>query len=161
MSYPLAVESQLALRPAASGAAELARRLRIADDQASELLLKTLITGEQSGTSLSDRMCLPYSILEGLLEHARVEKLVEVRGAAGTGSAGYRYALTDLGRDRAGHFLDSVAVHRARARAARAVRRLHARADGRPRLSSIASGWSAVSRTSSSAATCSSSSARR
>ena len=29
-----------------------------------------------------------------------------MRGAAGPGRAGYRYALTDLGRDRAGHFLE-------------------------------------------------------
>jgi hypothetical protein len=41
-----------------------------------------------------------------LIQHARIEKLVEVRGATGTGTAGYRYALTDLGRDRAGQFLD-------------------------------------------------------
>ena len=40
------------------------------------------------------------------MQHARVEKLIEVRGAAGTGSAGYRYILTDLGRDRANQFLD-------------------------------------------------------
>ena len=35
-----------------------------------------------------------------------MEKLVEVRGAGGVGTAGYRYALTDLGRDRAHQFLD-------------------------------------------------------
>ena len=34
------------------------------------------------------------------------ERLLEVRGAAGTGSAGYRYALTDLGRQRAQQFLE-------------------------------------------------------
>jgi hypothetical protein len=31
---------------------------------------------------------------------------VEVRGASGAGAAGYRYILTDLGRDRAGQYLD-------------------------------------------------------
>jgi len=41
-----------------------------------------------------------------MIQHARVEKLIEVRGASGTGNAGYRYALTDLGRDRAMQFLD-------------------------------------------------------
>ena len=41
------------------------------------------------------RMRLPYSVLDALIQHARVEKLVEVRGASGTGTAGYRYALTD------------------------------------------------------------------
>src|SRR5262249_28170713 len=31
----------------------------------------------------------------------RAERLVEVRGSGGSGAASYRYALTDLGRDRA------------------------------------------------------------
>jgi hypothetical protein len=41
-----------------------------------------------------------------MIQHARIEKLVEVRGTSGVGSAGYRYILTDLGRDRAGQFMD-------------------------------------------------------
>jgi hypothetical protein len=106
MSYPLAVESHARLGPPPPAPPTSLADAGLRVDQASELLLKTLISGEQSGTSLSDRMCLPYSILEGMLEHARIEKLVEVRGAAGAGTAGYRYALTDLGRDRAGHFLE-------------------------------------------------------
>jgi hypothetical protein len=75
-------------------------------DTLSQLLLKTLVGGEASGTGLSEKLRLPYSVLEALIQHARVEKLVEVRGAAGTGSAGYRYVLTDLGRDRAGQYFD-------------------------------------------------------
>src|SRR6185369_11694141 len=55
---------------------------------------------------LAESMRLPYSVLEAMVQHARVEKLVEVRGASGAGSAGYRYMLTDLGRDRAMQFLD-------------------------------------------------------
>ena len=75
-------------------------------DTLSQLMLKTLVAGESSGTGLAEKLRLPYSVLESLIQHARVEKLLEVRGAAGTGSAGYRYVLTDLGRDRAGQFLD-------------------------------------------------------
>ena len=75
-------------------------------DTLSQLMLKTLVAGESSGTGLAEKLRLPYSVLESLIQHARVEKLVEVRGAAGTGSAGYRYVLTDLGRDRANQFLD-------------------------------------------------------
>jgi hypothetical protein len=52
-------------------------------------------------------MRLPYALLEQMVEHLRVEKLIEVRGAAGTGSAGYRYGLTDLGRERAGQYLEA------------------------------------------------------
>jgi hypothetical protein len=41
-----------------------------------------------------------------MIQHGRVEKLIEVRGTSGAGSAGYRYALTDLGRERAMQFMD-------------------------------------------------------
>jgi hypothetical protein len=75
-------------------------------DSLSQLLLKTLVAGEASGTGLSESLRLPYSVLDALIQHARVEKLVEVRGASGAGNAGYRYALTDLGRDRAGQFFE-------------------------------------------------------
>ena len=75
-------------------------------DTLAQLLLKTLVAGEQSGTGLAEKLRVPYSVLDALIQHARVEKLVEVRGTSGAGSAGYRYILTDLGRDRAGQFLD-------------------------------------------------------
>jgi hypothetical protein len=75
-------------------------------DTLAQLLLKTLVAGEASGTGLSEKLRVPYSVLEALIQHARVEKLVEVRGTSGAGAAGYRYILTDLGRDRAGQFLD-------------------------------------------------------
>jgi hypothetical protein len=75
-------------------------------DTLAQLLLKTLIAGEASGTALAEKLRLPYSVLEALVQHARVEKLVEVRGTSGAGSAGYRYILTDVGRDRAGQYLD-------------------------------------------------------
>jgi len=75
-------------------------------DTLAQLMLKTLVAGESSGTQLSENMRLPYSVLDAMLQHARVEKLVEVRGTSGAGNAGYRYALTDLGRERAMQFLD-------------------------------------------------------
>jgi hypothetical protein len=75
-------------------------------DTLAQLLLKTLVAGEASGTGLSEKLRVPYSVLDALIQHARVEKLLEVRGTSGAGAAGYRYVLTDLGRDRAGQFLD-------------------------------------------------------
>ncbi len=47
------------------------------------------------------------AVLDALVDHIRAEKLIEVRGSTGSGSASYRYALTDLGRDRARQFLDA------------------------------------------------------
>jgi hypothetical protein len=75
-------------------------------DTLAQLMLKTLVAGEASGTTLAEKLRLPYSVLDALIQHARVEKLVEVRGSAGTGSAGYRYILTDLGRDRAMQYFE-------------------------------------------------------
>src|SRR5215510_1009661 len=75
-------------------------------DRIAQLLLKTLYSGEASGLQLSERMKLPYAVLEPLVENARIERLVEVRGASGTGTAGYRYLLTDAGRDRARQYFD-------------------------------------------------------
>jgi hypothetical protein len=75
-------------------------------DTLAQLLLKTLIAGESSGTQLAESLRLPYSVLEAIVQHARVEKLIEVRGAGGVGTAGYRYVLTDVGRTRANQFLD-------------------------------------------------------
>lgn len=76
-------------------------------DLLTQLLVKTLYTGEASGAAVADRMCLPYNILEPLVERLRAEQMMEVRGASGTSSASYRYALTDLGRDRALQYLDA------------------------------------------------------
>ena len=75
-------------------------------DTLAQILLKTLVGGEATGMSLSEKLRLPYSVLDLLIQHGRVEKLIEVRGMSGAGNAGYRYVLTDLGRDRAQQFFD-------------------------------------------------------
>jgi hypothetical protein len=75
-------------------------------DVLAQLLLKTLVSGEASGTGLADALHVPYSVLDALIQHARIEKLIEVRGTSGSGNAGYRYILTDLGRDRAMQFFE-------------------------------------------------------
>src|SRR5919108_3683067 len=76
-------------------------------DQVVQLFMKSLYTGEASGTVLAERLRLPYQILEPLIERARHEQLIEVKGAAGTGTAAYRYSLTDLGRNRTRQFMDA------------------------------------------------------
>jgi hypothetical protein len=82
----------------------------IAYDQLGQLFVKTLYAGEATGVSVADRLRLPYAILATLVEDLRVQRLIEVRGTSGSssgGTAGYRYALTDLGRDRARQYLDA------------------------------------------------------
>jgi hypothetical protein len=76
-------------------------------DQLSQLFVKTLYTGEATGIAVADRLRLPYAILAPLVEAIRAEHLIEVKGTAGSGTAAYRYALTDLGRDRARQYFDA------------------------------------------------------
>ena len=95
--------------PAGAAAPPVPRTLAetgLAIDHIEQLILKTLYTGELAGTAIADAMRLPYSLLEPLIERTRAERLIEVRGATGTGSAGYRYMLTDLGRDRTREYLN-------------------------------------------------------
>jgi hypothetical protein len=103
---PVAAEPVVPSAPAPPTPPNTIEETGLHPDTLNQLLLKTLIGGEASGTGLADRLRVPYAVLDSLIQHARIEKLVEVRGTAGTGSAGYRYVLTDLGRDRAGQFLD-------------------------------------------------------
>ena len=76
-------------------------------DAIGSLVMKGLYRGETRGIDLADAVRLPYAILEPLLLHMRAEQLVEVKSAAGIGTAGYRYALTDGGRDRARRWFDA------------------------------------------------------
>ena len=67
-------------------------------ERISALVIKWLDRGEASGTQLARSLCLRYSLIEPLIEHLRTQQLIEVKRAAGVGTAGYRYALTDTGR---------------------------------------------------------------
>ena len=71
-----------------------------------QILLKTLYGGELTGLAIADRMRLAYAVIDPLIERIRHERLVEVRGSTGSSGASYRYALTDLGRDRTRQYLD-------------------------------------------------------
>ena len=75
-------------------------------EQIEQLIVKTLFGGEATGLVLADRLRLPYTILEPIVTRLRAERLIEVRGASSASSSSYRYALTDLGRDRAKQYLE-------------------------------------------------------
>jgi len=76
-------------------------------DQLMRLFLKVLYTGDATGVAAADKLRLPFAIFEPLIESMRAERLIEVKGAEGSGTAGYRYGLTDQGRDRARQYLDA------------------------------------------------------
>ncbi|HKY21900.1 MAG TPA: hypothetical protein VJM31_11850 [Vicinamibacterales bacterium] len=79
----------------------------LAADSVTSLIVKLLHSGEASGMDLADRIRLPYGILEPLLDHLRVELLVQVKSSSGLGSAGYRYTLSDSGRNRALRYFEA------------------------------------------------------
>ena len=87
--------------PAAPAAPATLAELGLSADAVTALLLKWLYAGDAAGCELAAHVRVSYAILEELLEHTRIEQLIEVRAASGAGTAGYRYALTDRGRDRA------------------------------------------------------------
>jgi predicted ATPase with chaperone activity len=78
----------------------------LASDAVLALTLKVLYTGQMTGRELADEVKIGYGILEPIIATARLEQLVEVKKASGAGTAGYQYALTDRGRDRAKQFFD-------------------------------------------------------
>ena len=79
----------------------------LSSDNVLALCLKTLYTGELSGIELSEAIRIAYAILQPVIEAARVEQLVEVRSASGAGTAGYRYAITNRGRERALQYFET------------------------------------------------------
>jgi predicted ATPase with chaperone activity len=66
------------------------------------LALKTFYyRNDMAGHEVARALHLPFSVVEEHLEELRREKLVEVKGAEGTGTATYRFAISQLGRERA------------------------------------------------------------
>ena len=105
-SKPGESSSQAMESPDAPSAPTTLAQTGIAADKLLALSLKILNDGEMSGSELSGEIKIAYSILEAILEVARGEQLIEVRSASGAGTAGYRYALTTRGRERAKQHLE-------------------------------------------------------
>ncbi len=67
-----------------------------------DLILKHLLQhGLMHGYEIARSLCLPFSVLEPLLDWLKHERYLEVTGGELFGPVSYRYALTDLGRSRA------------------------------------------------------------
>ena len=129
-------------------------------DQIEQLLVKTLYGGEATGLTLAERMRLPFTMLEPLIEHA-------ARRAAHRGARHDRLGLGQLplradrrrARSRARSISTPTSTSAPRRCRSPPTSRRCARCRRRA-ATSIASGCARASRTSSSATTCSSSSAR-
>ena len=76
-------------------------------DSLIHLIVKVLyFSGEVTGSYLSNRLRLPYTIVDELIEFIKSERMCEVKGIAGIGKSSYRYVITSLGRDRAREFIE-------------------------------------------------------
>ncbi len=58
-----------------------------------------MLVGSDSGRGVANRICLPFGILDGLLQSLRTRQIIVHKGAAPLND--YRYTLTAEGRDRA------------------------------------------------------------
>jgi len=83
------------------------REVGLNRDMLIHLIVKVLYyAGEVTGAYLAGRLKLPYTIVDGLIEFIKSERMCEVKGMAGIGKTAYKYAVTSLGRDRAREFLE-------------------------------------------------------
>ena len=72
-----------------------------------QMVTKTLyFAGELVGTSLADRLGVPFQVIEPALELLKRERHCEIIGGAMVGSSSYKYRLTDAGRVRAALFVE-------------------------------------------------------
>ncbi len=70
-------------------------------DLVQQLLLKTLyFAGELTGTELTKRLGLSFSVFDTTLEFLKQQRLCEISGGGVFGAASYRYRLSDAGRAR-------------------------------------------------------------
>jgi predicted ATPase with chaperone activity len=80
----------------------------LSEAQVLYLLLKTIYQqGALTGHELSDKVALPFVILDDVLLTASQRHFVEVLSATGHSRSGYRYDLTDEGRARARSALEA------------------------------------------------------
>ena len=73
-----------------------------------QLVLKTLhFAGELSGSDLSRRIGLSFSVLSPAIDLLKTQQQVQIVGGGFVGGASYRYRITDSGRTRAALFLEN------------------------------------------------------
>src|SRR5713226_7355274 len=63
-----------------------------------DLCLKTIyFAGRPSALNICERVCLPFSIIEGALAFLRRQEYVDIVGATGITEKDYQYSLTSKG----------------------------------------------------------------
>jgi predicted ATPase with chaperone activity len=94
-------------RPAAPPIPETLASTGLTAEFLVELLLRALhVQGARTGHELAELILLPFTILDDQLLDLQQRRLVEVRGTAGSGRAGYTFDVTQAGRERAKEALE-------------------------------------------------------
>ncbi len=79
---------------------ESLQEARLSEGFVESLALKFLLAaGSATGRQVADQLCLPFTIVDELLQQMKHDQLVIYRGAAMAND--YMYQLTDMGRERA------------------------------------------------------------
>ena len=74
----------------------------LSQDLVTGLLLKRLFSaGTESGRELSEAVCLPFNIVEPVLQSLREQQWIEVRGGEAVGPLSFQFRLTETGHGRA------------------------------------------------------------
>jgi hypothetical protein len=76
-------------------------------DLVMQLLAKSLhFAGELTGLELADRLGVTFNVIDPGIEALKAQRLCEIVGGTSLGPPSYRYRVTQLGRERAGAYLD-------------------------------------------------------
>jgi predicted ATPase with chaperone activity len=88
--------------PEAPGAPDSLKQAGLSLSFMNEMILRTLLTrGTMLGLDLARMLCLPFKVIEEPLHFLKHEKCIEVSAGDLIGQVSYKFALTDLGRQRA------------------------------------------------------------
>jgi predicted ATPase with chaperone activity len=83
-----------------------AEALGLPEDIIFGLLLKTMHrSGPQLGMTLSERLAIPFPLIDDHLLNLQQRMLVEVRGSSGHGRTAYTFDITEAGKERAEGYL--------------------------------------------------------
>ncbi len=72
-----------------------------------DLTLKTVyFAGRPSARAICDRICLPFAVMEEVLDYLRRQELIEIVGSHGIIEQDYQYGLTSKGVSRTQEILE-------------------------------------------------------
>jgi predicted ATPase with chaperone activity len=82
-------------------------QLGLEEDLIVGLILKMIYRdGPRTGSGLSERLAIPFGLLDPHLHNLQQRLMIEVKGTNGHGRQAYTFDLSDVGRHRAQHYME-------------------------------------------------------